>query len=59
MAVVGYSGFWSEKRFLRYKKELELWIEKNGLKTIGEPIWARLIRLSHRGFYDEMRFLFL
>lgn len=41
MAVVRYSGFWSEKRFLRYKKELELWIEKNGFKTVGESIWAR------------------
>jgi effector-binding domain-containing protein len=41
MAAVRYSGFWSEKRFLRYKKELELWIEKNGFKAVGELIWAR------------------
>ena len=41
MAVVRYSGFWSEKNYLRNKKELELWIENNGFKIIGEPVWAR------------------
>lgn len=41
MVAVRYSGVWSEKRYLRYKQELESWIEKNGFRIIGEPVWAR------------------
>jgi effector-binding domain-containing protein len=41
VAVVRYSGFWSEKKFLRYQQELENWITANNLKVIGEPVWAR------------------
>jgi effector-binding domain-containing protein len=41
MAAVRYSGFWSEKNYLRYKNELEAWIHKEGLTILGEPIWAR------------------
>ena len=41
MAAVRYSGFWSEKNYLRYKLELESWIHENGLKIVGDPIWAR------------------
>ncbi|MBW4056872.1 MAG: heme-binding protein [Proteobacteria bacterium] len=41
VAAVRYSGFWSEKKFLRYKQELENWITANNLKVIGEPVWAR------------------
>ena len=41
MAVVRYSGFWSEKKYLRYKKMLESWIDKEGLTIAGDPIWAR------------------
>jgi effector-binding domain-containing protein len=41
VAAVRYSGFWSEKKFLRYKQELENWITTNNLKVIGEPVWAR------------------
>jgi effector-binding domain-containing protein len=41
MASVRYSGTWSEKRYLRYLKELESWIEKNGFRILGEPVWAR------------------
>ena len=41
VAAVRYSGFWSEKKFLRYKQELESWITANNLKVIGEPVWAR------------------
>jgi effector-binding domain-containing protein len=40
-AAVRYSGLWSEKKFLRYKQELENWITANNLKVIGEPVWAR------------------
>ena len=41
MASVRYSGFWSEKRYLRYKLELESWIQERGLTVVGDPIWAR------------------
>jgi effector-binding domain-containing protein len=41
IAAVRYSGFWSEKGYLKNKSELESWIAKKGLKIVGEPIWAR------------------
>ncbi|MFO7554197.1 MAG: heme-binding protein [Desulfobacterales bacterium] len=41
MAAVRYSGFWSEKRYLRYRSELESWIHERGLTIVGDPIWAR------------------
>jgi effector-binding domain-containing protein len=41
MAAVRYSGFWSERGYLRYKMELESWIHKSGLTIMGDPIWAR------------------
>jgi effector-binding domain-containing protein len=41
MASVRYSGFWTEKRYLRYKSELESWIKEKGLTIVGDPMWAR------------------
>ena len=41
MAAVRYSGTWSEKRYRRYLRELEVWIANNGLQVAGEPVWAR------------------
>jgi effector-binding domain-containing protein len=41
MAAVRYSGFWSEKNYLRYKMELESWIHERGLTIVGDPVWAR------------------
>ena len=41
MAVVRYSGFWSEKNYFRYKLELESWIHEKGLTVVGDPVWAR------------------
>ena len=41
IAAVRYSGFWSEKGYLRNKAKWEAWIKKMGLSTVGEPIWAR------------------
>ena len=41
IAAVIYSGFWSEKNYLRYRNELEAWILKEGLTILGDPIWAR------------------
>jgi len=41
VAAVRYSGFWSEKNYLRYRQELESWIHEQGLTIVGEPVWAR------------------
>jgi effector-binding domain-containing protein len=41
IAAVRYSGFWSEQGYRSNKDKLETWIEKNALRVIGEPIWAR------------------
>ena len=41
MAAIRYSGFWSEKGYLRYKLKLESWIHEKGLTIVGDPIWAR------------------
>lgn len=41
MAVVRYSGTWSESRFLRHKTRLETWMREKGLVAEGEPVWAR------------------
>jgi effector-binding domain-containing protein len=41
VAAVRYSGFWSEKNYLRYKQELESWIHARGLVIVGDPVWAR------------------
>jgi hypothetical protein len=41
MASVRYSGFWSEKRYLKYKSELLSWIQERGHTKVGDPIWAR------------------
>jgi SOUL heme-binding protein len=41
MAVVRYSGTWSEKNYLSRKSALESWVSKNGLSVAGEAVWAR------------------
>lgn len=41
IAVLRYSGVWSEERYQRYLGELESWIKKKGVSVLGEPVWAR------------------
>jgi len=41
MAAVRYSGNWTEAGYLNHKDKLKAWIEKQGLKITGEPVWAR------------------
>lgn len=41
MAAIRYSGFWSEKRYLRHKAKLEAWIKGKELAVAGSAIWAR------------------
>lgn len=41
VAALKYSGTWSKSRYEEKKKQLMEWIEKHGLKQVGEPIFAR------------------
>ena len=41
VAAIRYSGRWTEKRYLKFKKELEAWIAKEQLTVAGEAVWAR------------------
>jgi len=41
VAVVRYSGFWSEEKYLLNKEKLETWIQENRFTVVGEPVWAR------------------
>ncbi|WP_338844977.1 heme-binding protein [Massilia sp. W12] len=41
MAVVRYSGTWSEKNYTQHKSELEDWMRKTGLTASGSERWAR------------------
>ena len=41
MAAVKYSGTWSEEGYEENKALLEEYIQKRGLTTAGEPVWAR------------------
>ena len=40
-ASIRYSGTWSEKKYKNHLLLLRDWIEKNGLETMGQPVWAR------------------
>ena len=41
MAVIRYSGTWSQKRFEKNKALLQAAIAKRGLTPAGQPVWAR------------------
>ena len=41
VAVLRYSGTWSEERFLEHLEELRAAMKKEGLRGVGEPVWAR------------------
>ncbi len=41
MAVVRYSGTWSEKNYARHKQELESWMHEAGMTSSGPEMWAR------------------
>lgn len=41
IASVEYSGFWSEKSYLKHHKGLHTWVSDNGFMAIDEPVWAR------------------
>jgi hypothetical protein len=41
VAALRYSGTWSEERYLEKLAELRAAMEKEGLRALGEPVWAR------------------
>ena len=41
MAVIRYSGRWTNMQYLKHKALLEEWIQSEGLMVEGEAIWAR------------------
>ena len=41
MAVVRYSGTWSEENYASHKRELESWMRKEGMTSAGPAMWAR------------------
>jgi len=41
MAVVRYSGTWSEKGYRNNRDKLDAWAKENDFRVIGEPAWAR------------------
>lgn len=41
MAVIRYSGTWSQARYAAKERELREFIKEKSLKIVGEPLWAR------------------
>ena len=41
LAAIRYSGTWGRKRYKAHKAKLEVFIREKGLRTTGEPIFAR------------------
>ena len=41
VAALRYSGTWSEERYLEKLAELRAAMEREGLRPLGEPVWAR------------------
>lgn len=40
-AAIRYSGRWSEKNYQKHLERLQQWIETEGFRVAGEPVWAR------------------
>lgn len=41
VAVIVYSGTWSQSRYDEHLNKLKVALEREGLRWIGEPVWAR------------------
>lgn len=41
VAVIRYSGTWSDERYREHLAKLNQWIEQQSLEITGEPLWAR------------------
>jgi hypothetical protein len=41
MAAITYSGTWSETRYEEHRARLVAWMSTQGMKPVGDPVWAR------------------
>ncbi len=41
VAAIRYGGFWSRSRYDIHERRLREWIQRRGLESVGEPVWAR------------------
>ena len=41
VAVIRYSGFWSDGNYQKHLQELQSTLAANGLRTVGEPVYSR------------------
>lgn len=41
VAVIRYSGFWSEARYSEHLEKLKAALERENIRWKGEPVWAR------------------
>ena len=41
VATLRYSGSWSQSRYDDHERRLREWIERRGLASVSEPVWAR------------------
>jgi hypothetical protein len=41
VAAIRYSGFWSRSRYDDHERSLRECIQRRGLESVGEPVWAR------------------
>jgi len=41
MAVIRFSGRWTDSNYQEHLAELSSWVETQGLEVTGEPVWAR------------------
>jgi hypothetical protein len=41
VAAIRYTGFWSRSRYDVHERRLREWIQRRGLDSVGEPVWAR------------------
>ncbi|MDJ0864772.1 MAG: heme-binding protein [Myxococcota bacterium] len=41
VAAIRYTGFWSRSRYEAHERRLLEWIQRRGLESVGEPVWAR------------------
>ena len=41
VAAIRYTGFWSRSRYDVHEQRLREWIQRRGLESVGEPVWAR------------------
>ena len=41
MAAIRYSGTWSGERYQTHLAQLLAWVQAQGWRKAGEPVWAR------------------